>query len=252
MKEGTGADPAEVEEGIAHVVRRHDHEAVARQVLANRWGVQIVAWVQRVEGVDVPDGRIDEETVRIADVDTNPVRCPDPETAARMEAAIVAARNDGDSVGGLVRCVARGVPAGWGEPVFDKLEADLAKAMLSVPAVKSFEIGSGVHGTRLRGSQHNDAFVPGPDGVPRTRTNHSGGVQGGISNGMPIRMCVGFKPTATIFVAQDTVNRDGEAARIKPKGRHDPCVLPRAVPIVEAMTALVLLDHALRQQAVRS
>ncbi len=224
--------------------------AVARQVLAARWGVEIVAWVQRVEGVDVPEGMIDEGMVGASDVDANSVRCPHPETASRMEAAIVSARKDGDSVGGLVRCIARGVPAGWGEPVFDKLEADLAKAMLSVPAVKSFEVGSGRAGTRLRGSQHNDAFVPGPDGLPRTRTNHSGGVQGGISNGMPIRLCVGFKPTATIFVAQDTVNESGEAARIKPKGRHDPCVLPRAVPIVEAMTAMVLLDHALRQRAV--
>ncbi|MCO4770103.1 MAG: chorismate synthase [Deltaproteobacteria bacterium] len=222
--------------------------AVARQVLREVFAVEVVAWVDRVEAVAVPEGAVDEAQLSATDVDAHPTRCPHPPTASAMEEAIVAARSDGDSVGGVVRCVARGVPAGWGEPVFDKLEADLGRAMLSLPAVKAFEVGSGFPGTRLRGSTHNDAFVPGPAG-PRTRTNHSGGIQGGISNGMPIRLRVGFKPTATIFMAQDTVNRAGEASTISPKGRHDPCVVPRAVPIVEAMAALVLLDHALRHRA---
>jgi chorismate synthase len=163
---------------------------------------------------------------------------------------IEAARKDGDSVGGVIRAVARGVPAGWGEPVFDKLEADLAKAMLSIPAVKGFESGSGFAGTLLTGSQHNDPFYRRADGTIGTRTNHSGGIQGGISNGEPIALRIAFKPTATIMRPQDTVDRDGNATVLQPKGRHDPCVLPRAVPIVEAMVALVLADHMLRQRAV--
>ena len=222
--------------------------AIARQVLAERFGVEIVAWVDSVAKVIVPHDAVDEATVTEADVDAHVTRCPHPESADAIEAEIVAARNDGDTVGGVVRCVVRGVPAGWGEPVFDKLEADLGKAMLSLPASKGFTIDSGFAGTFLRGSAHNDAFVPGPDG-PRTRTNHSGGIQGGISNGMPIRLAVAFKPVATIFAEQDTVNTAGEAAVIKPRGRHDPCVLPRAVPMVEAMVALTLIDHALRQAA---
>lgn len=224
--------------------------AVAEQVLTAWFGVSIVAWVEQIGGVTLPPGAVDEKLLTRDAVDGSPTRCPDPAVAAAMEEQIVAARADGDSVGGVVRCVARGVPPGWGEPVFDKLEADLAKAMLSIPATKGFEVGSGFAGTSLRGSAHNDAFVPGPAGVPVTATNHSGGIQGGISNGMPIRLRVAFKPTATIFKAQDTVNEAGEAATIAPKGRHDPCVVPRAVPIVESMTALVLLDHALRQRAL--
>jgi chorismate synthase len=246
LRAASGGGRASARETVGRVAAG----AVAQQVLAAGWGVSIVGWVERVEEVVVPQGAIDEETLRRSDVDVSDTRCPHPATASAITEAIVAARNDGDSVGGVIRCVARGVPAGWGEPVFDKLEADLAAAMLGIPAVKAFEIGSGFGGTRLRGSVHNDAFVPGPEG-PRTRTNHSGGVQGGISNGMPVRFAVGFKPTATIFQEQDTVDVHGAARTIKPHGRHDPCVLPRAVPIVEAMTALVLLDHALRQRAAR-
>ncbi|HRC55380.1 MAG TPA: chorismate synthase, partial [Kofleriaceae bacterium] len=178
-------------------------------------------------------------------------RLPRAGAAAAMTACIEAVRKAGDSVGGVIRAVARGVPAGWGEPVFDKLDADLAKAMLSLPAVKGFEIGSGFAGTRLRGSQHNDAFVPRAGGGISTRTNFSGGVQGGISNGEPILLRVAFKPTATILQPQDTVNAAGVATVLAPRGRHDPCVLPRAVPIVEAMMALVLADHFLRQRATR-
>ena len=171
---------------------------------------------------------------------------------------IEAARRDGDSLGGVIDCVVQGLPAGLGEPVFDKLEADLAKAMLSLPATKGFEIGSGFDGTRLRGSEHNDAFVPKPasgragaSGAPRigTRTNRSGGIQGGITNGEPILFRVAFKPTATIRKAQKTVDRNGARRTLKARGRHDPCVLPRAVPLVEAMTALVLADHWLIQLA---
>lgn len=221
--------------------------AVAKQLLAPL-GVEILAWVDEVG--EIP-ATVDALTVTLAEVEREPVRCPDPTAAAAMTACIEAVRKAGDSVGGVIRAVARGVPAGWGEPVFDKLDADLAKAMLSLPAVKGFEIGSGFAGTRLRGSQHNDAFVPRAGGGISTRTNFSGGVQGGISNGEPILLRVAFKPTATILQPQDTVNAAGVATVLAPRGRHDPCVLPRAVPIVEAMMALVLADHFLRQRATR-
>jgi chorismate synthase len=167
-----------------------------------------------------------------------------------MAERIDAARRRGDSLGGVVECVARGVPAGLGEPVFDKLEADLARALMSLPASKGFEIGSGFAGTHMTGLQHNDPFVPGEDGRPRTTSNRSGGVQGGISNGEPIVLRVAFKPTATISSAQQTVDRAGHAVTLEAQGRHDPCVLPRAVPMVEAMVCLVLADHWLRQRAL--
>jgi len=169
-----------------------------------------------------------------------------------MERRIDAARRRGDSLGGVVECVARGVPPGLGAPVFDKLEAELAKALMSLPASKGFEIGSGFAGTRLTGIEHNDPFVPGPDGRPRTRSNRSGGVQGGITNGEDVVVRVAFKPTATVRLAQDTVDRDGKAVTLAAQGRHDPCVLPRAVPIVEAMVLLVLADQWLRQRAVEA
>ena len=164
--------------------------------------------------------------------------------------AIERARRDGDSLGGIVTCVARNVPAGLGEPVFDKLTADLAKAMMSLPATRGVEFGTGFAATRMTGREHNDAFVPGPDGRPRTLTNHSGGIQGGISNGEDIVFRVAFKPTATISSPQQTVNRANEPVELAAKGRHDPCVLPRAVPIVEAGALLVLADHWLRQRAI--
>ena len=219
--------------------------AVAQQLLARR-GVAIVAWVDEVNTIAAD---VDDATVTRAAVDANDVRCPDPAAAQQMIERIERARKDGDSVGGVIRAVARGVPAGWGEPVFDKLEADLGKAMLSIPAVKGVENGSGFAGTKLTGSEHNDLFYKRDDGRIGTRTNRSGGVQGGISNGEPITLRIAFKPTATIMRAQDTVDSDGNATVLQPKGRHDPCVLPRAVPIVEAMFALVLVDHMLRQQA---
>jgi len=223
--------------------------AVARKLLATLGRVEVLAWVSRVHDIEA---KIDAASVTLAQVEANPVRCPDPVTAAEMERQIDAARRRGDSLGGVVECVARNVPAGLGAPVFDKLEAELAKALLSLPASKGFEIGSGFAGTHLTGIEHNDAFEPGPDGRPRTRSNRSGGVQGGISNGEDIVVRVAFKPTATIRLAQDTVDREGNAVTLEAQGRHDPCVLPRAVPMVEAMVLLVLADHWLRQRAVEA
>jgi chorismate synthase len=222
--------------------------ALAEQVLRAALGVEIVAWVASVADVDAP--LPDETLLSRADVDQHDVRCPDAASAEAMVARIEAARHDRDSVGGVIRCVVRNVPAGLGEPVFDKLTADLAKAMMSLPATRAFEIGEGFAATRMRGSAHNDPFIA-ADGHVRTRTNHSGGIQGGISNGEPVRFAVAFKPVATIFQPQDTVNRDLGPVSFTARGRHDPCVVPRAVPMVEAMAALVLVDHWLRQRASR-
>jgi chorismate synthase len=238
FRDWRGGGRASARETVARVAAG----AVARQLIAP---VEIVAWVHSVGDISAPD----LDPVR-AEVEQNPVRCPHPESAVAMEALIRAVRAEGDTIGGVVRGVVRNVPAGLGEPVFDKLEADLGKALLSLPAAKGFESGSGYGGTRLRGSQHNDRFLQTPEGI-RTRSNHSGGIQGGISNGMPITFSVAFKPVATIFQEQETVDRDGNPAILKPRGRHDPCVLPRAVPMVEAMVALVLTDHWLRQRLAR-
>lgn len=218
--------------------------AIARKLLATAAGVELVAWVRQVHGVEVT---VDPARVTVADVDANIVRCPDPAVAQRMIDRIEEARKAGDSLGGVVEAVARRVPVGLGEPVFDRLEADLAKAMLSLPAAKGFEIGSGFAGTRMTGSEHNDPFYA-EGGRVRTRTNRSGGVQGGISNGEDLLLRVAFKPTATILREQETVDVHGAPATIAARGRHDPCVLPRAVPIVEAMMALVLADHFLRHR----
>jgi chorismate synthase len=218
--------------------------AVAAHVLAARYGVEIVAWVDTVGHEQ--RAQVDPATVTVEEVDANAVRCPDIEAADRFTDLITAARDDGDSVGGIVSCVVRGCPAGWGEPVFGKTEALLAAAMLSIPAVKGFEIGSGFAGTRLRGSEHNDAFVARDDGSLGTATNRAGGVLGGITSGEPVIFRVAFKPTSTIAREQATVDYDGKPAVLAAKGRHDPCVLPRAVPIVEAMAALVMGDLGLR------
>jgi chorismate synthase len=223
--------------------------AVAQKLLRARWGVEVVAWVSRVQAVE---SSVDSASVTKLDVDANAVRCPDGQAAEAMIALIERTRKDGDSVGGVVRCVARGVPPGWGEPVFDKLEADLGKALLSMPACKGFEVGSGFAGTLMTGREHNDEFRSDDQKTAYTKTNHSGGIQGGISNGMPILLSAAFKPTATIMHEQDTVTTEMENTTISGRGRHDPCVLPRAVPIVEAMVALVLADHALRQDALTS
>ncbi len=221
--------------------------AIARKLLSLAAGIEVLAWVRRVHEVEA---KIDPSSASLETVEANPVRCPDPAAADEMARHIDAARERGDSLGGVVECVARSVPAGLGEPIFHKLEAELAAALMSLPASKGFEVGSGFAGTRMTGIEHNDPFVPGPDGRPRTRSNRSGGIQGGISNGEDLVLRVAFKPTATISQAQETVTRSGEAVSLEAQGRHDPCVLPRAVPMVEAMVCLVLADHWLRQRTV--
>lgn len=226
--------------------------AVAERWLAAVCGVEIVAYVASVGRVGMGDfgESVDEATVSRQQVDCNTVRCPCPQAAAAMEAHILALKAAKDSTGGVIRCVARRVPAGLGEPCFDKLEAMLAHAMLSIPSTKGFEVGSGFAGTQMTGSQHNDAFVAGKEGTAlRTKTNHSGGIQGGISNGESIWFSVAFKPPATIGQAQATADYEGRDSVLECRGRHDPCVVPRAVAIVEAMAALVLADALLMQMA---
>ena len=219
--------------------------AIAKKILHQVAGVEVLAYVKRIKDLEAA---IDPATVTMDQVESNIVRCPDGECAERMIDLIEQYRNQGDSLGGVVECVTRGVPSGLGMPVFDKLEADLAKAVMSLPATKGFEIGSGFAGTVMSGSEHNDEFYTDDRGNVRTTTNRSGGVQGGISNGEDILIRIAFKPTATIRKEQRTVTRDKEEVTLAAKGRHDPCVLPRAVPMVEAMVALVLCDHLLRQQ----
>jgi chorismate synthase len=222
---------------------------IAKKILSTLYpNFAIVAYVTQIHDVTA---KIDRAAVKISDVERNIVRCPDGEAAKRMMLRIDEVRDEGDSVGGVIECAARGIAPGIGEPVFDKLEADLAKAMLSIPATKGFEIGSGFAATRMRGSQHNDPFEM-RAGKIRTRTNNSGGIQGGISNGEDIYFRVAFKPPSTIASEQKTVTTSREETELAARGRHDPCVLPRAVPIVEAMAALVLCDHALRQNAANS
>ncbi len=243
FRDWTGGGRASARETIGRVAAA----AIARKLLEAAAGVEVLGWVQSVNDIEAA---VDPAALTRDDVEAGPTRCPDPAAAERMVEAIDTARRDGDSLGGVVECVCRGVPAGLGEPVFDKLDAALAGAMLSLPAAKGFEIGSGFAGTRLTGLTHNDPFTPGENDGIRTTSNRSGGVQGGISNGENIVIRVAFKPTSTIASAQQTVTRDGEAATLAARGRHDPCVLPRAVPMVEAMALLVLADHWLRQKAV--
>ncbi|MBE9204666.1 chorismate synthase [Synechocystis salina LEGE 06099] len=220
--------------------------AIAKKILDQFNGVEIVAYVKSIQDIEAS---VDPATVTLEQVESNIVRCPDGKTAEIMIKRIDQVLRQKDSIGGVVECVIRNAPKGLGEPVFDKLEADLAKAMMSLPATKGFEFGSGFGGTLLTGSQHNDEYYLDEAGEWRTRTNRSGGVQGGISNGEPIIMRIAFKPTATIGQEQKTVSNTGEETTLAAKGRHDPCVLPRAVPMVEAMAALVLCDHLLRFQA---
>jgi chorismate synthase len=221
--------------------------AIAKLFLAQN-GVNIQAYVSQV-GPLILQKSADELDLNLTE--SNDVRCPDPEMAIQMIDLIKAVRKDGDTIGGVVSAVITGCPVGLGEPAFDKLHADLGKAMLSINACKGFEYGSGFAGVSMRGSEHNDAFYQ-EDGTIKTRTNHSGGIQGGISNGMDITFRVAFKPVATIIPAQESVNVQGESVEVTGRGRHDPCVLPRAVPIVESMAALVLADHLLRQRMTKS
>jgi chorismate synthase len=222
--------------------------AVAEKLLRERFGIEIVAWVQSVGELEA--GPVDVETISRAQVDKNPVRCPDQEQAESMARLIRALKEAGDSVGGVVSCVCRNVPAGWGEPVFGKLSALLAGAMLTIPATRGFEFGLGFAATSMRGSKHNDPFVKRGKSLG-TLSNNSGGIQGGISNGEAILFRVAFKPPATIGCVQTTVDWDGKKCELKARGRHDPCVVPRAVPVVEAMAAMVLADAALMTVAVK-
>jgi len=220
--------------------------AVARKLLAQVCGIEVLAWVSSVRDIRA---KVDAAAVDLDAVEAQLTRCPDPTASARITEAIEQARKDGDSLGGVVTCVARRVPAGLGEPVFGKLDADLAGGLMSLPAVKGVEVGSGFAGTLLSGLTHNDPFAV-VDGTIRTTSNHSGGIQGGISNGEDIVTKVAFKPTATISSEQQTVTRESAPTTLSARGRHDPCVLPRAVPMVEAMVLLVLADHWMRQQAI--
>ncbi len=219
--------------------------AIAKKILREEYGVEVLAYVKQVQRISA---EVNVEKVKSNEIESNIVRCPDPKAAEKMIRLIESVRRAGDTVGGIVEGVARGVPVGWGEPVFDRLEADLAKAMLSLPASKGFDVGSGFGGILLRGTQHNDAFRA-KGGRVYTKSNRSGGIQGGISNGQTIYFRVAFKPVATVMVEQETVDIEFKNTMLKARGRHDPCVLPRAVPMVEAMTALVLVDHALRHKA---
>jgi len=243
-----GGGRASVRESIARVIAG----SIAGQILKKELGLETVAWVNSVGNINSPVFSNPPENRD--SVDTSIVRCPDPESSEKMVQLIEDVKKDGDSIGGTVGVIVRNVPPGLGDPVFDKLEADLAKACLSIPACKGFESGSGFSGTLLRGSEHNDEFrlnSASPSKIPSvtTTTNRSGGIQGGISNGMPILLTLAFKPTATIRKNQNTVNEKGEEVVLKAGGRHDPCVLPRAIPIVESMVNIVLMDAYMRQRA---
>jgi chorismate synthase len=223
--------------------------AIALKVLSSLISdnkIEIISWVETVGEIK---SKLPIEQVTTELVESNSVRCPDIEAAKEMENKILAIRKQGNTIGGVVRCLVRNMPIGLGEPVFDKLEADLAKAMLSINASKGFEIGSGFEGTRMTGSEHNDIFYTDENLDIKTKTNYSGGIQGGISNGMDLDFKVAFKPVATLMQKQKTVDLEGKEIEYEGRGRHDPCVLPRAVPIVDAMTALVLCDHWLRYKA---
>lgn len=248
MKYGVRASSGGGRSSARETIGRVAAGTIADKILRETWGVEVVAFVKSVADVTIPEINLDSLSRK--QVDQWITRCPHEEASDQIEQIISIARDEKDSVGGVITCICRNVPIGWGDPVFGKLEALLAQAMLSLPATKGFEIGSGFSGTRMRGSAHNDRFVQ-KDGRLITTTNHSGGVQGGISNGMPIVFNVAFKPVATIGQPQETADMDGQAVTLEAKGRHDPCVLPRAVPIVEAMSALVLADAGLAQRMIR-
>jgi len=237
LRDHRGGGRASARETISRVVAG----AIAKAILKQH-GIQVRAWVSAMGSVQLTK---DLNQLDLNQTENSLIRCPDPETEETMKKLIEQTAQDGDTLGGVVSCLASGLPSGLGEPVFDKLHADLGKAMLSINAVKGFEYGSGFAGTQMKGSEHNDRFTE-KDGEIITETNHSGGIQGGISNGQDIFMRVAFKPIATVMKTQQTVNRKGQAVKIEGKGRHDVTVLPRAVPIVEAMAALTLVDHYLR------
>ena len=246
MKYGTRAASGGGRSSARETIGRVAAGAIAEKVLLEYFNVRIIAWVSSVGAIEIPD--LSNTYLTRKEVDKTDVRCPNLQAAEKMMAEIVRARQDKDSVGGVITCECRNVPAGWGEPVFEKLDAKLAQAMMSLPATKGFEVGAGFSGSRLRGLEHNDPFVKRGEQLG-TRTNNSGGIQGGISNGESVVFRVAFKPPATIGLPQETVDFNGKSVTLEAKGRHDPCVVPRAVPIVETMAAQVLLDFALRQQS---
>lgn len=243
IQAGSGGGRASARETIGRVAAG----SIAKQLLKNLFNTEILSWVKRIHDID---SQVNKNKLTLSKIDSNIVRCPDDKVASKMIKRIKELQQDGDSCGGVIECLVKNVPSGLGMPVFDKLEADLAKALMSLPATKGFEIGSGFLGTYLRGSEHNDSFIESDDiSKLKTISNNSGGIQGGISNGENIEMKIAFKPTATIGKEQKTVNSDGKEVLMKAKGRHDPCVLPRAVPMVDSMVALVLADHLLLHQA---
>ncbi|MBA0665208.1 hypothetical protein Goklo_005105 [Gossypium klotzschianum] len=249
MKYGVRAVQGGGRSSARETIGRVASGAIAKKILKQFSGTEVLAYVSQVQQVLLPDGSVDHDTVTLDQIESNIVRCPNPEYAEKMIAAIDAVRIRGDSVGGVVTCIVRNAPRGLGSPVFDKLEAELAKAVMSVPASKGFELGSGFSGAFLTGSEHNDEFYTDEHGRVRTRTNRSGGIQGGISNGEIINMRVAFKPTPAISRKQRTVTREKKEIELLVHGRHDPCVAPRAVPVVEAMVALVLVDQLMAQYA---
>ena len=238
IRDWKGGGRASARETIARVASG----AIAKQWLASKFNTEILGFVKQISDLKA---QISNSSINHESIESNIVRCPDNKIANKMIEKIKEARKNGDSLGGIIECVAKNVPVGLGEPVFDKLDADLAKAILSIPACKGFEIGSGFSGIEMTGSEHNDEFFVNDDNKIKTKTNHSGGIQGGISNGEDIILRAAFKPTATIIRSQKTVDSEHNTVELKGKGRHDPCVLPRAVPIVEAMVAIVIADHAL-------
>ncbi|MBU3979110.1 chorismate synthase [Patescibacteria group bacterium] len=242
MRDFRGGGRASARETLARVAAG----AIAKKYLKEKYGMEFLSYVEKVGDID---SSVDLNTITSEQIEANIVRCPDKNAAEKMIALIESVRNDGDSIGGVIRGVIRNVPAGLGEPVFDKIPADLAKAMMSINAAKGFEIGSGFAGTRLHGSEHNDEFYIATDGKIRTKTNNAGGTLGGITTGENIYFRVAFKPVSTIMKKQRSVNKDKKAVEFTAKGRHDPCVLPRVVPIVDAMSAITILDHILRNKA---
>lgn len=244
MRDYRGSGRASARETLARVAAG----AIAKKYLKEKLGVEILSYVEQVGNIRT---NIDNNAVKLTDIESNIIRCPDQKIAKEMISLVETVRDDKDSVGGVIKAIIRNVPVGLGEPAFDKLPADLAKAMLSINACKGFEIGSGFEGVAMRGSEHNDPFTL-KDGKPALKTNHAGGTLGGISSGEEIYFRVAFKPVSTIGKAQETVNKQNETVTVEAAGRHDPCVLPRAVPIVDAMSALVIMDHYLRNKAQNS
>jgi len=242
FRDWRGSGRASARETLARVAAG----AIAQKYLKQNLGIEILSYVDQVGNIKAD---VDLNTVKAADIEANIIRCPDQKAAEKMIELVDSVRKDGDSIGGIIQGVIRNVPAGLGEPVFDKLNADIGEAMLSINAVKGFDIGLGFRSVGLRGSEHNDPFYTDKNGKIRTKTNNAGGTIGGISSGETIHFRVAFKPVSTIKKEQDTVNTKGEATKLEASGRHDPCVLPRAVPIVDAMSALVIMDHYLRNRA---